>query len=622
MKSFIIGTAGHIDHGKTSLVRKLTGVETDRLKEEKQRGITIDLGFAPWQVGPEFCISFIDVPGHEKFVRNMLAGIGGIDLVLMVIAADEGVMPQTREHFAICRLLGISKGIVVLTKSDLVEPDLLDVLRLEIADLVEGSFLEAAPVVAVSSRTGDGIDELREQVLNALQSLSSRSDQGFLRLPIDRVFSMKGFGTVVTGTLLSGQVQLEQNVALLPADKRVRVRSLQVQNQEVSVARSGQRTAVNLAGVDKDEVRRGDVLAAADVFEATSAVDVRLQMLEDASPLRTNAPVHFHHGSSEQVAQIRLLDGKKMAEPGESTYARVVLESPALLLPGDRFVVRRFSPVITIGGGEILDAFPPKIRRKDAQTPRLERLAKSDLSAAISVFLESRKYGMTVTDLTKRTGQPEQVLRMAAGKDTQFIDATLPWVLLVASLEQLRLAAAKAVSAHHNSFPLETGMPIDKLRSSLPREVSEAVFSFVLQTTDQIVQEGENVRLKTHRVQMKQQEQQAFERIETAFLEAGIKAPRMDDVLKSVGVDSRSARTLLEKLIKEKKLVRVTRDFVVHKESMIGLVRLLAEHRGERFSIAQFKEWTGVSRKYAIPILEFLDRQRVTQRDGDARLVL
>src|SRR5580704_9968278 len=410
MKHIIVGTAGHIDHGKTALVKALTGIDADRLEEEKRRGITIDLGFAPFQLTPELRIGFIDVPGHERFVKNMLAGVGGIDLVLFVIAADESIKPQTREHFDICRLLGIRNGIIVLTKSDLADPDFIELVRLEADEFVRGSFLEGAPVVAVSSTTGAGLDELRLEIEKVATSIREKDSSQYFRLPIDRAFSMRGFGTVVTGTLISGTVRLEQEVDLHPADRRVRVRGIQVHGSGAIQATAGQRTALNIAGVETSELRRGMLLAQAGRFQPTRQIDCSFELLPSAKPLKHRAPVHFHAGTAEVEAEARRLRGTDPLRPGARDYVRFLLSEPLLLLPGDRFIVRMFSPVVTIGGGVVLDIAAPR----RAPLERWRILDTAPPSEQIALLVSESRYGMGMPELVARTGLREDVIQKAA----------------------------------------------------------------------------------------------------------------------------------------------------------------------------------------------------------------
>src|SRR5689334_10463353 len=404
MKHIIVGTAGHIDHGKTALVKALTGIDADRLEEEKRRGITIDLGFAHLQLTPALRLGFVDVPGHERFVKNMLAGVGGIDLVLFVIAADESIKPQTREHFDICRLLGIPRGIVALTKSDMVDEDILGLVRLEVEELVAGSFLEGAPAVAVSSTTGAGLDDLRKELARVAGAVPEKNAAGWCRLPIDRVFSVKGFGTVATGTLISGSMRKEQEVELYPAGRRLRVRGVEVHGSKSERAVAGQRTAANLADIEPAELKRGDVLSEPGRFRAVDRIDCRLDLLRSAKPLKHRAPVHFHSGTAEIEAEVRLFGGATVLKPGSTAYARLVLRDAALLLPGDRFIIRMFSPVVTIGGGMVVDHGEHRYRKGEDVEARLDVLASSDAAARIALLVRETEFGMGRAGLVARTG--------------------------------------------------------------------------------------------------------------------------------------------------------------------------------------------------------------------------
>src|SRR5579863_658798 len=404
MKNIIIGTAGHIDHGKTALVGALTGIDTDRLKEEKQRGISIDLGFAHLQISQNVRLGFVDVPGHERFIKNMLAGVGGIDLVLFVIAADESIKPQTREHFDICRLLEVPRGVIALTKSDLVDPEILGLVKLEVEEMVSGSFLEGAPMVPVSSVTGEGLDALRAELARAAAATPEKNPAGHFRLPVDRVFSVKGFGTVVTGTLVSGSVEKEQEVEVYPAGRRLRVRGVEVHGSKTTRAVAGQRTALNLADIEAAELSRGDVLSEPGRFHAVTQVDCRLDLLRPAKPLKHRAPVHFHSGTAEIEAEVRLLGGMTVMKPGTTAYARLVLREPALLLPGDRFIIRMFSPVVTIGGGVVVDAGVRRYRKTDDVSARLDVLTGPQAAPRIGLLVKEAEFGMGVAELVARTG--------------------------------------------------------------------------------------------------------------------------------------------------------------------------------------------------------------------------
>jgi selenocysteine-specific elongation factor len=608
MKNIIAGTAGHIDHGKTALVRALTGVDTDRLEEEKRRGISIELGFAHLDLTPNLRIAIVDVPGHERFIKNMLAGVGGIDLVLFVIAADESIKPQTREHFQICRLLNIKKGVIVLTKSDLVDNDILDLVKLEVEEFVAGSFLEGAPVVAVSSTTGAGIEELKH-VLEGLASIvAPKDDSQSFRLPIDRAFTMRGFGTVVTGTLISGSVSTDQEVEAHPGSKRLRVRGVQVHGKPAKTARAGQRTALNIAGADALDLFRGVVLTEPDRFRSTKVIDCWFELLPTAKPLKNRAPVHFHAGTTEVVAEVRNL--------GTPNYARLRLREPVLLLPGDRFIVRMFSPVVTIGGGIVLDIAPP---RKD--TPeRLKRLAEGTVEEQIGLLIRESKHGQSVADLVARTGLQAAVIEKAARSGATELAPS--WFVDKGSL-QTTVAKWKAQLADfHKKNPLLPGLGKEAMRSAQLPDAPAALFDAMLATDKQIVITGDVVHLATHKLALKQDEEEALAKIETAFERAGLAVPALQEVLKSSGVEASRARNLLQILIRNKKLVRIGDDLVFHHSALTTLRAMLARHKGERFGVPDFKDWTGISRKYAIPLLEYLDREHVTVREGDSRLVL
>lgn len=617
MKNIIAGTAGHIDHGKTALVKALTGIDADRLEEEKRRGITIDIGFAHLQLTPALRVGFVDVPGHERFVKNMLAGVGGIDLVLFVIGADESIKPQTREHFDICRLLGIQQGIVALTKSDLVEPDILELVRLEVEEFVAGSFLEGAPVVAVSSTTGAGIHELRRALERVAAAVPEKSAAGHFRLPLDRAFTVRGFGTVVTGTLISGAVRKEQEVELYPAGRRLRVRGVQVYGAAAEQALAGQRTALNLADIEPGEIARGMVLAAPGVFRTTTQVDCALDLLPSAKPLKHRAPVHFHAGTAEIEAQVRLLEGAAVLHPGERAWVRVVLREAALLLPGDRFIIRMFSPVVTIAGGVVVDTAGGGYRKRDAVGERLRVLAGGPVAERIALLVRESRYGIGIADLVARTGLPEREIvpgpRMVA-LQSWFVDRD--W------FQAAREKLLRAVREFHQKNPLLPGIPKQDLRGRLLPDSPPFLIDALLGQSKEIAVQGENVRLAAHHLVLKQDEEQARAAIERAFEQAGLAVPALPDVLAKSGVEASRARSLLQILLREKRLVRVSDDLVFHQTAMEKLRALLAAQKGARFNVGTFKEWTGISRKYAIPLLEYLDRERVTRREGDERAVL
>ncbi len=625
MKNIIVGTAGHIDHGKTALVKALTGIDADRLEEEKRRGITIDIGFAHLQLTADLRLGFVDVPGHERFVKNMLAGVSGIDVVLFVIAADESIKPQTREHFDICALLGIPQGVVALTKADLVDRDILELVRLEVEEFVAGRFLESAPVVAVSAVTGAGLDDLRRELERAARAAPPRGVTGHFRLPLDRAFTVKGFGTVVTGTLISGSVAREQEVELYPTGRRLRVRGVQVYGQPADRAIGGQRTALNLADIEPSEVARGMVLAAPGIFQTVTQIDCELQLLPSAKPLKHRAPVHFHAGTAEMEAQVRLLDGSPALRPGQRTWARIVLREPALLLPGDRFIIRMFSPVVTIGGGVVLDTGGRRYRKTDhpGVSERLRVLAEAPAAERIALLVREAKYGMGMAGLVARTGLTEDEIAMAAAEAPVVVfKQPHAWFADRAWFHAAREKLLAAVREFHRKNPLLPGIPKQDLRGRELPDAPAFLMDAILAQEKQMVVEGENVRLASHKVVLKQDEEQARSAIEGAFEQAGLAVPGLPDVLAKSGVEAARARSLLQILLREKRLVRVSEDLVFHRTAMEKLRFMLAAHKSARFNVGTFKDWTGISRKYAIPLLEYLDRERVTRREGDERLVL
>jgi selenocysteine-specific elongation factor len=626
MKHIIVGTAGHIDHGKTALVKALTGIDADRLEEEKRRGITIDLGFAHLQLTPTLRLGFVDVPGHERFVKNMLAGVGGIDLVLLVVAADESIKPQTREHFDICRLLGIPRGVVALTKADLVDDEMLGLVRAEVEELVAGSFLEGAPMVPVSSVTGAGLDELRTQLARVAAEAPEKDASGHFRLPIDRVFTVKGFGTVATGTLISGSVAKEQEVELYPAGRRLRVRGVHVHGAGAERAVAGQRTAVNLADIEPAELARGDVLSEPGVFRAVKQVDCRLQLLPTAKPLKHRAPVHFHCGTAEIEAQVRLLEGTAPLQPGGTAYAQLLLRDAALLLPGDRFIIRMFSPVTTIGGGVVLDVASGADALVRARPPgralaRLEILASADAAERIALLVRETPFGVGMSDLVARTGLMEsEIAAAAAHAPLLAVPHPQPWYVDRAWFQAARGRMVEAVREFHRKNPLQPGIAKLDLRSAgAPPFVLDALLT---DAAGETVAEGETVRLRSHTLVLNEDERQARAAIESAFQQAGLAAPALGQVLAKSGVEPARARSLLQILLREKQLVRINDEMVVHHSAIEALRRMLEARKPARFNVGTFKDWTGVSRKYAIPLLEFLDRERITRRQGEERLIL
>jgi selenocysteine-specific elongation factor len=651
MKSVIVGTAGHIDHGKTALVKALTGIDADRLEEEKRRGITIDIGFAnlelPLPNGETLRLGFVDVPGHERFVRNMLAGVGGIDLVLLVIAADESIKPQTREHFDICRLLSIRRGITVLTKSDAVDPETLAVVRAEVEDFLRESFLghpslghpslgHASPgqpslahsnsIVAVSSLTGAGIDDLKRELVRLATEVPAKDSSAIARLPIDRVFTMKGFGTVVTGTLISGVIRKEDELEVFPNGRRVRVRGIQVHGKSAEQAVAGQRTALNLAGATTEELARGMMLAPVSTFHATSRLDVDLSLLSSAKPLKDRARVHFHSYTSETIATV-VLYGKKQVEPGESALAQLRLSEPVLLLPGDRFIIRQFSPVITSGGGVVVENTPPRKVKNAADYARFLRVLTEELRAGSlrTRVMASGARGLGIAEAVARTGWTAQQIVAGVSENPEVVRIRDIFISRQA-LELVRKDLISALDTFHRHNALVAGMSKEELRGrffEVMPEVFDSVFTEAARA-GKIELSGELVRLPGRGVAMKDEEAESKKIIEAAFATAGLKVPALKDVLAGLKVDKIRAQKIVTLLLRDKVLVKISDDLVFHRDTLLDLRKrmLLEKAKSPKLDVARFKDLTGVTRKYAIPLLEHLDREHVTRRVGDERVIL
>jgi selenocysteine-specific elongation factor len=639
MKNIIVGTAGHIDHGKTALVKALTGIDADRLKEEKQRGITIDIGFADLTLG-DVRFGFVDVPGHERFIKNMLAGAHGIDLVVLVVAADESVMPQTREHFDICRLLHVKSGLVALTKSDLVEPELLELARSEVEEFIEGSFLAGAPVIPVSSRTGAGIGELKDRLLELASRVPEKTSSAVTRLPIDRAFSIRGFGTVVTGTLISGELKPADEVEALPRGVRTKIRYVQVHGHEAEVARAGQRTAVNLQGVGLDQVARGTVLAPPGRLRASSLIDARLEMVRDsARPLAQRARVRLHHGTIEVMARVVILGEAEGAvarqiDPGGASLVQLRLEEPMTALAGDRFIIRSYSPQITIGGGVVLDPHPTKHRLRDRiAVERLAQLESAGDVIRLSIFAEMAGVrGINAADISSRTGASVEQFTRDAGqaiRDALLVEVVRSPLSVISARVYQKLSGEllALLEAHHRRDPLSLGVSREEVRERVfgnaPPEVFRAVVNH-LSEEGKVVAEKDWLRLAAYRPAMSETEARSKEQLEAAFKSAGLQAGTVDEIASKAGIPVDRARKLCNLLLAENRILRLG-DFVFHVDSVEDLKTKVRARKAlaPRMDVAVFKEITGgLSRKYAIPLLEYLDRERVTRRVGNEREIL
>ena len=646
----IVGTAGHIDHGKTALVRALTGIDADRLPEEKRRGITIDIGFAELDLG-DVRIGFVDVPGHEKFVKNMLAGAHGIDLVVLVIAANEGVMPQTREHFDICRLLEIRSGLIVLTKTDLVDEELLELVKLEAAELVRNSFLENAPVLAVSAKTGDGVSELKTALRRAAQNIPASQNESITRLPVDRVFTVKGFGTVVTGTLLSGEIAVGDELELLPVKKKVRVRKITTHVKQAERSSFIRRIGLNLGGIETGEIERGLLLASPGIMRPAQSIDVELKVLASASrSLKSRQRVRVHLGTLEALARLQIIGEAGEIPPGEKGFAQLRLESPVAAVPGEHFVIRSYSPQVTVAGGMILDNSASRHRRKDFETAHVwlaqmsAAITGRDKNSQLKLFLQTaREHGLSENDLQARTGWQSDVLRGAlkeltvnsaadSSADSSIVDAGGIY-LTREEFENLSAKTLEGIEAHHIKEPLSRGIPRQTLREKIFAHLPDEIFHKTLaelETRGRVVSEKDIVRAAGHGSQVSAADEALRSYLREIYRSAGLEVPALDTVLSeaaaknAVSIDH--ARKVLQLLLDSGELIAATKELLFHRNALDDTIKKIAEYAaqtpGRLIDIAVFKELTGISRKYAIPLLEYFDRERITRRAGDKRLVL
>ena len=626
----VVGTAGHIDHGKTSLVKALTGTDTDRLPEEKARGITIDLGFAFLEEPDGLTIEIVDVPGHERFVRNMLAGVGGIDLAMLVVAADEGVMPQTREHLAICSLLRVRTGLVVLTKTETVEADWIDLVRDDVASLARGTFLEGAPVVAVSAKTGAGLPELRATLRALAVTVPPRGTEQLARLPIDRVFTIKGFGTVVTGTLAAGALAVDDRVEVFPRGLVAKVRGVQTHGRPVERALAGQRTAVNLQGLERAAVERGDVIGHAGTLLAATLVDGALELLADAPrPLKTRDRVRFHTGTSEIMARVLLFETTELT-PGGRALARFRLEAPLVALPGDRFVVRSYSPIVTIGGGTLLDVDPARMRLK--APARIAHLRTLETGSPEQVVEEHVRHagvaGVRLAALAARI--PFGAVRARALLDAllgagRVVAIDREWFLHADAVARLRGLILTALERFHRAQPLRPGMSREELRGR-GGGADERIFAHVLSAVDvegTVRVDRDKVRLGSHEVRLSAEQQAAVDRVEREFREAQASPPSPAEALGRAGLRGDEEHELFQVLLESRRLVRVKESLFFHAEALDAIQEKLVALLRERKEIGpgDIKDLLGISRKYAIPLLEFFDTRRVTTRVGERRVL-
>ncbi len=633
MEQIILGTAGHIDHGKTSLIRALTGIETDRLKEEKERGITIELGFASIALPTGDVVGIVDVPGHEKFIKNMVAGASGIDLVAMAIAADEGVMPQTREHMEICTLMGIKHGFIALTKIDLVDEELMELALEDIKDFTMGTFLEDAPVVPVSSATGEGLDDFTDTLNRLCHDIPQRPFSPIFRLPVDRVFSMKGFGTVITGTLASGSINVGDTIMIFPTTISSKVRGIQVHGRGVETVSAGTRTAINFQGLDKETVNRGDVLSTPDTLKPSHMVDAELLYLpNNPKPAKIRTRIRFHSGTSEVLGNMVLLDREELL-PGERAFVQIRLESPVCCVKDDRFVIRSYSPVKTLGGGQILNPGPKKHKRlNDGIISGLKDLLDGDNDASLSFLISQGSYGgVSFADLRLMANIPDKKLdrtlqKMLAPRDIILTDKEKRLYVHGSVIKNLSGTILGKLAAYHKENPLKEGMPKQELKSKLKVIGLEdsKLFSILLTRLAKersLVQEQNNIRLKEHKVALQIDQQDLKKKIIRIYKESGLTPPFFRTICSDLETDPKAARDVLQILIENKTIIRTKDDLYFDAETIKALEGKLVDFLTESGEITtpQFKEMTGVSRKFVIPLIEYFDASNLTIRVGDTR---
>ncbi|MGE5257124.1 MAG: selenocysteine-specific translation elongation factor [Hyphomicrobiales bacterium] len=632
MKQIILGTAGHIDHGKTSLVRAVTGIDTDRLKEEKERGITIELGFAHLDLPSGQHLGVVDVPGHEKFVKNMVAGATGIDIVAMVIAADEGVMPQTREHMEICTLLGVRHGLVVLTKVDLVDEEMLELAQEDIKEFARGTFLENAPIIPVSAVTGQGVPDFI-QALGALScQIPDRPPSTLFRLPVDRVFTMKGFGTVITGTLVSGKVQVGEPIMVYPSGVTSKVRGIQVHNESVNSAEAGMRTAINFQGLDKESVNRGEVLSSPNALKSSYMVDVHFHYLASGGkPLKNRSRVRFHTGTSEILGNLVLLEHDEL-KPGETSVAQLRLDTPVAIVKGDHYVVRSYSPVRTIGGGQVLNPIPPKHKRFQANVVQgLKGILSSEPDSLIAFHIEAAGHsGTSFSDLRLMTSLTDKQLEsalqgMMSARAVVLVDKEARTFIHKKSFDRLVQETTEHLRGYHKAFPLKSGMLKEELKSKFPPNTDVKLFNLVLNQMikdDAIVQEEKTVRLKAHKVSLAGDEATARQRMLKIYRDSALQPPFFREVTETLKAETSQAKDVLNLLIEEGLIVRTKDDLYFHAEAIEDLRKRMVKflEQNSEMNPSQFKDLAGgASRKFLIPLLEYFDSKNVTLRVGDVR---
>lgn len=630
MKQIILGTAGHIDHGKTSLVKALTDIDTDRLKEEKERGITIELGFAHLQLPGGRNLGIVDVPGHEKFVKNMVAGATGIDIVALVVAADEGIMPQTREHLEICELLEVRQGIVVLTKIDMVDDEWLELVKEDVAGYLSGTFLADVPMVEVSSVTGEGLNDLIKILDELVNEIPARDSGHFFRLPVDRVFTMKGFGTVITGTTVSGKIRVGDETTIYPQCINARIRGIQVHNNDVDEVQAGLRTAINLQGLEKAMIQRGNVVADKDSLRSTYMIDVYFKLLSSAArKLKNRAKVRFHSGTTEIISTVVLLDRDEL-QKGDACFAQLRLDEPTALLRGDRYVLRSYSPVRTIGGGSVLNALPTKKKRfSQAVLSSMKSLHEGNLDEIIELFIslgrfqgvEQKELQFLVNLSEKKLDAALQVLK-AQNRVIQY-DKEGRVIIHADFLKKAEDEIVEIITKYHKDNPLKAGFLKEELRSRIKGARNPKLFNYIINRLVKggiIVLEKELVRLKGHQVILAQDQKKVRQTLENIYGNAGLKPPYFKELKADF---SGNVEEVLEVMVKEGVLLKIKEDLYFHRKAVEDLKGRLVDFlkKNGEITTPNLKEITGVSRKYTIPLIEYFDQTHLTVRVGDSRIL-
>lgn len=639
MREIVLGTAGHVDHGKTSFIRALTGFETDRLKEEKKRGITIELGFAFLDLPCGHRIGIVDVPGHEKFVKTMVSGVSGIDILAFIVAADEGIMPQTIEHFEICRLMGVEQGIVVVTKKDMVDPEWLELVNDEIEEFCEGSFLEGAPILNVSSTTGEGIDLVREALDKIVRVFNFHEVFGPFRVSVDRVFAMKGFGSVITGTSISGRTSVGDDLRIYPTEKTAKIRGIQVHSKAVDEVEAGHRTAINLQGVDVADIERGMVLAPPGTLQPSFMLDCQfLYLASNPKPLKHRARVRIHLGTAEIIGRVSLLDRDEL-KPGDEAVVQLLLENKGTVWPGDRYVIRSYSPVATIGGGMILGNVSPRKRKRLSDADRQYNQTMLDIlqhgsqeEKILFLLRESRELGLTADELGIRLGLFGKHLKKALNepistKKIVVVDSASQRYVVVEIAEKIKELLINHLQAYHKKNPLQSGLAKEELRTGLGRKIDLKVYTYCINDLIRkavVVQEESVVRMADHQVALKADEEQLRKELREWYREKGLSTPTIKETMDHFQeYPSRLVKDVIDLQLREGKLLKVSESLYYEKELLEPLVASVVaymEKHGE-IDAPSFKELTGLTRKFSIPILEYLDRIKMTMRIGDKRIL-